>query len=157
MVSRGDHKKREEKFVSKLNEMGRYTYIEGFKNFSSSATVKHNKCGGIITRRASSLLYSAKMNDFCEHCKPEGYGVYAREKKNIRERQLNACDKEAGKIFVVLLEDGILRGKELEDYIKLCTDNLYIANRDTMGNSEIYNAVYNGVIERYKKRGLKYE
>lgn len=158
-ISKASLEEREEHFKKRLEKAGRFTYISGFTRLASPVEAIHNACGNTVNKRASALLrVPTGGGDYCEHCVPLSRG--AKDFKNFdraKKKKYNQCDREAGKIFAIIASEGIIRGKDLEYYVKLCVKDMeQIIQKEGYDEEEIYQIVLELVKKRYKKRGIKY-
>lgn len=111
---------REQRFIHKLNEIGRYEYIEGYRSHSLPVKVRHKKCGAVRYLTASALSRKNKV-DYCDSCRVVKNSKKIKEDKThllVTETAFRRyCNREAMHLYAVLYSEGFLFGEELREFV----------------------------------------
>ena len=123
MTNRAPLHQREQWFIERLNEKGKFKYIGGYVNMKSDVLLEHKACGSIVKQKAYTVIYSDI--DKCYECSRHrrGYnsltekinnrngtlGIVGREKFGTRYRYECVCRECGNKYYFskTQLEQGI--------------------------------------------------
>lgn len=139
---------REQEFADRVNEIGKFEYIEGYSNIKGNVKVLHKKCGCVTTMRAYAVAYSdidkcvecgrqireyRKCKSYIEKINPD-IVVLSREKDATGKNRYFVACKECGDTFSISFD--VLK----EGGFKCCSEGVGAYERASEYKAkEIYN------------------